>query len=280
MTITAIDLKIANSAECTGAGATDYDAQACAEHIARGLRRYCREHYPEAEVDVAFVPETQSLGNKTHAWGDDDEYEGVTGDDDVELELHTESERPFAEWCQFYAAPIRSTWIATGAARREGRQPSHDGEYVTVYAWMGAPMAWIASDNGGVCATDDETAMAQARENTPRITLESAEDDEGDVTAERIKLVMGGFQQAADDARERGDDSEENRLTGYVSEMDGLLDALAIDTEAADFATRVASGEDIGDVVDGDHRPGYSAADVMRAGGWPVPSDEDDDADA
>lgn len=268
MPITAIDLKIANSTEYTGAGATDYDAQACADYIARGMRTYCRENYPEAEVDVSYVPETLSAGNKTHAWGDD----GT--DDDVELELHTESERLFAEWCQFYATPIRSTWIATGAARREGRQPSHDGEYVTVYAWRGDPGAWVASDNGGLCGGDCQTFMASAIDAGP--VPEEAYDDEGEITEEHLRAAITEAQEAADDATYPGDVW---RLLGLVATLDAILDALLGDQEAKAFAARVAAGEDIGDVVDRDHMPGASAADNMRAAGWPVPSEETEDED-
>jgi len=43
--------------------------------------------------------------------------------------------------------PFRSLQIATGAALREGRQPSHDGEYIMLY--IDADGEWFLSGNAG-----------------------------------------------------------------------------------------------------------------------------------
>lgn len=53
------------------------------------------------------------------------------------------------------AQGIRSSRIAIGAAREEGRQPSHDGEYLALYYTPGET-EWVLEDNGGVVATDDD----------------------------------------------------------------------------------------------------------------------------
>ena len=47
---------------------------------------------------------------------------------------------------------IRSTQVSTGWARRQGMQPSHDGEYVVVYYVPGSD-EYLATDNGGVAWT-------------------------------------------------------------------------------------------------------------------------------
>lgn len=55
-------------------------------------------------------------------------------------------------------ATIKSLRIATGKARTEGRSPSHDGEYITVYA-SDVTDDIIAEHNGGTfdIEADDES---------------------------------------------------------------------------------------------------------------------------
>jgi len=48
---------------------------------------------------------------------------------------------------------IRNYQVAIGDARAEGRQPSHDGEYFSIYYIHGDP-AWVAEGNAGVVASD------------------------------------------------------------------------------------------------------------------------------
>lgn len=42
--------------------------------------------------------------------------------------------------------------IAIGAARREGRQPNHDAEYLMLY-WREGGEEWLLEDNAGVVAS-------------------------------------------------------------------------------------------------------------------------------
>ena len=53
---------------------------------------------------------------------------------------------------------IKSIRITTGAARREDRQPSHDGEYITVFYRSADPTELIAEHNGG-CFDIDDTSI-------------------------------------------------------------------------------------------------------------------------
>ena len=44
--------------------------------------------------------------------------------------------------------------ISTGAARAEQREPSHDGEYISIY-YVGGDGRYIAADNSGVAWTSE-----------------------------------------------------------------------------------------------------------------------------
>ena len=50
---------------------------------------------------------------------------------------------------------IQASRIDTGAARDEGRAPSHDGEYMTLF-YVPGESDWILEGNGGVVTTDDD----------------------------------------------------------------------------------------------------------------------------
>ena len=66
------------------------------------------------------------------------------------------------------AKPFRSLQVATGAALREGRQPSHDGEYIMLY--IDADGEWFLSGNAGPleieCRGDVEAIIADAPDGT------------------------------------------------------------------------------------------------------------------
>ena len=47
---------------------------------------------------------------------------------------------------------IKSAMIMIGEAREEGRQPSYDGEYLSLY-WLSGTAEWLLVDNGGVTAS-------------------------------------------------------------------------------------------------------------------------------
>ncbi len=97
-----IDLKVPTGTDYYGAAATDVEARAGADYIMGGLRRYCREHYPAAEVSYELVPETLSEGNHTRV--ETENEDGYTDiDDDAEQALHDEQQRLFAEWCEVWA---------------------------------------------------------------------------------------------------------------------------------------------------------------------------------
>jgi len=49
---------------------------------------------------------------------------------------------------------VKTTRIAHGDSRSEGREPSHDGEYLTLYYVPGNDQ-WLLEDNARVTATDD-----------------------------------------------------------------------------------------------------------------------------
>lgn len=51
---------------------------------------------------------------------------------------------------------IKIARIATGKARAEGRQPSHDGEYITIYYSTDNTSDIIAEHNAGTFCLDDE----------------------------------------------------------------------------------------------------------------------------
>jgi hypothetical protein len=51
---------------------------------------------------------------------------------------------------------IKTARIATGKARAEGRQPSHDGEYITIYYSTDKTSDIIAEHNAGTFCLDDE----------------------------------------------------------------------------------------------------------------------------
>ena len=51
---------------------------------------------------------------------------------------------------------IKTAIIATGKARAEGRQPSHDGEYITIYYSTDNTSDIIAEHNAGTFCLDDE----------------------------------------------------------------------------------------------------------------------------
>ena len=50
---------------------------------------------------------------------------------------------------------IKTARIATGEARAEGRQPSHDGEYISIYYNTDNPNLIVAEDNAGMFCLDD-----------------------------------------------------------------------------------------------------------------------------
>jgi hypothetical protein len=64
--------------------------------------------------------------------------------------------------------PFRSLQVPTGAALREGSQPSHDGEYIMLY--IDADGEWFLSGNAGPleieCRGDIEAMIADAPEGT------------------------------------------------------------------------------------------------------------------
>lgn len=90
---------------------------------------------------------------------------------------------------------IKCYQVSIGAARAEGRQPSHDGEYFAVYYIPGDP-AWVAEGNAGVVASDyltyceacveamceDEDMLAEAREIDAEIER-AVSNDSGDTAA-------------------------------------------------------------------------------------------------
>ncbi len=81
--------------------------------------------------------------------------------------------------------PLATGQIRTGAARSEGRAPSHDGEYLYVVADP-ASGGWLAQDNGGVAATSlgDNFAASNAYPGDPEAeALSAAFDAEADAIA-------------------------------------------------------------------------------------------------
>jgi len=88
--------------------------------------------------------------------------------------------------------PISSTTIRTGAARREGRQPSHDGECVTCYYVPGGDGTYLVEDNAGVSWSSYDEGEADDISDEAR---ETGADDPRELEAE-----------ARDDvARDRGE---------------------------------------------------------------------------
>lgn len=71
--------------------------------------------------------------------------------------------------------------IATEAARREGRQPSHDGEYLVLY-WAEGRDEWLLQGNAGV--------VASFAENLVETVAWRAESDDEIAEAEEIQAEI------------------------------------------------------------------------------------------
>ena len=89
---------------------------------------------------------------------------------------------------------IYSEQVAIGKARREGRQPSHDGEYITIY-WSDDGR-WFACNNAGLDHSDmDDGGLEAATEQLPPNTwldeqeYELALTEARETDAEIAKLV-------------------------------------------------------------------------------------------
>lgn len=57
--------------------------------------------------------------------------------------------------------PLSTSYITTGAARSEGRAPSHDGEFLHVVA-NPATREWLAESNGGLAASNNNSFAAES----------------------------------------------------------------------------------------------------------------------
>jgi len=82
--------------------------------------------------------------------------------------------------------------IPDGAARREGRTPSHDGEYLMLY-WNPAKLAygrpeWILEHNAGVAATCHQDYEEACADNTYGLVEPTVE--EFDVAAAEAKQIQ------------------------------------------------------------------------------------------
>jgi predicted transcriptional regulator len=85
--------------------------------------------------------------------------------------------------------------IADGAARKEGRDPNHDGEYLTLY-WNPAKQEfnrpqWILQHNAGVCATCYQDYEETCAENNFGLTeYTEAEMDAAIAEAKQIQYEI------------------------------------------------------------------------------------------
>jgi hypothetical protein len=85
--------------------------------------------------------------------------------------------------------PVYQARIVAGAARREGRAPSHDAEYMTLY-WT-ADDGWILDDNAGVVASDYEPYDVACRDAD---AAESIIAEAEEIQAEIDEAVTGARQ--------------------------------------------------------------------------------------
>lgn len=102
--------------------------------------------------------------------------------------------------------PIFQHRIAWGAARREGREPSHDGEYMMLYWTDDSTEGWIAEDNAGVCCTDDENYVEVCRDATEELQAEAAaiQTEIDDAVESPGNIITGAGGHATEILREMG----------------------------------------------------------------------------
>jgi hypothetical protein len=89
---------------------------------------------------------------------------------------------------------IMITAIATGSAKAEGRTPSHDGEFVTIYSIQDG--SWIGSSNGGAFGEDDllteegAEMLSEIREAVNSFTADKAVGEEIETSADASALMI------------------------------------------------------------------------------------------
>lgn len=144
-------------------------ATRAAEIMRDRLESLLAEEYPEATIDIDIQPtETPDAIQVFKAEGDYAEtIEGNILDTlaalhaDVLADALAEQREPMEIQgrCYIPQVAIYQAQVATGAARREGRAPSHDGECVWVF-WTTADtlLRWIVEDNAGVSYTSENYA--------------------------------------------------------------------------------------------------------------------------
>lgn len=93
---------------------------------------------------------------------------------------------------------VKAAQITTGAARAEGRSPTHDGEFLTVY-YRPDDGQYIVVSNGGVQWTDDTEAdvddadLLAAVQGAVRDDLGEPADVERMGSEERDMMVSAGW---------------------------------------------------------------------------------------
>ena len=96
---------------------------------------------------------------------------------------------------------LRAYRLPIGAAREEGRQPSHDGEYLTIYSRPGS-REWIAGDNAGVAATSWQSFADQVPGDAESIGLDAEIEasigegepvDSEEINSSAVRHMLMGF---------------------------------------------------------------------------------------
>lgn len=159
-------------------------AQAAAEKLAEMLATFARETWPEAEVEARA--QRYADGEYTPVARVQNDAMNVCERNDVLARIEFEQERIWVDALQEaldeepHNSPVYEARIAIGAARREGREPSHDAEYLSIY-WRDNG-EYLVEDNAGVVGSDAENYLqscaCQTEEEWAEVEAIQAEIDE------------------------------------------------------------------------------------------------------
>lgn len=143
-----------------------YDEAASWARYGELLEEALRKEFPDAEITVQSQDGVGSMPRplNTAVYDDSGEYDALAAEvDDIAARVYEAFDwlvkrEPMEIQGRYYIpqVPIYQAQIPTGAARRDGRAPSHDGECVWV-SWTTADtlLRWIVEDNGGVSYTSE-----------------------------------------------------------------------------------------------------------------------------